>query len=222
MLTYQDLINIKVKETNEMLVSVSKNCSDIILLPPKDMIQYSGNDIYLRESVVNLLKLALNELHQVDGRYNLLLSYGYRHPEIQKAYFQKEKAIIFKNNPNLSEKSLIEATHKLIAVPAIAGHPSGGAVDLTLTFREKPIDMGTQIAEFLKGDMIQTFSDLISPTQRSNRLLLRKIMMNAGFAPFDGEWWHFSFGDREWACYYNQSHAIYDCVENTASYMLYR
>ncbi|MDR3125675.1 MAG: hypothetical protein LBU20_01195 [Candidatus Nomurabacteria bacterium] len=34
------------------------------------------------------------------------------------------------------------------------------------------------------------------------RFSILKPMMSQGFAPYDGEWWHFSYGDREWAAWY--------------------
>ncbi len=34
-------------------------------------------------------------------------------------------------------------------------------------------------------------------------------MTAAEFAPFWGEWWHYSFGDCEWATYYEKPNAIY-------------
>jgi D-alanyl-D-alanine dipeptidase len=34
-------------------------------------------------------------------------------------------------------------------------------------------------------------------------------MVAAGFAPFYGEWWHFSYGDREWAAVYGEPAALY-------------
>jgi D-alanyl-D-alanine dipeptidase len=43
-------------------------------------------------------------------------------------------------------------------------------------------------------------------------MLLRSVMLQAGFAPFDGEWWHFSYGDREWAYYYKKKYALYSQV----------
>ena len=43
------------------------------------------------------------------------------------------------------------------------------------------------------------FAPGITEEQRENRLLLRRVMKEQDFAPFDGEWWHFSHGDREWA-----------------------
>ncbi len=38
-------------------------------------------------------------------------------------------------------------------------------------------------------------------------------MLTAGFAPFDGEWWHFSFGDREWARFYGAENALYEQIQ---------
>jgi D-alanyl-D-alanine dipeptidase len=37
-------------------------------------------------------------------------------------------------------------------------------------------------------------------------------MMNEGFAPYDGEWWNFSYGDKEWACYYKKEMSLYNQV----------
>jgi len=45
-----------------------------------------------------------------------------------------------------------------------------------------------------------------------NRILLRYLLKKQGFAPYDGEWWHFSYGDREWAFYYKKKNAIYGQV----------
>jgi D-alanyl-D-alanine dipeptidase len=55
-----------------------------------------------------------------------------------------------------------------------------------------------------------TFSPFISKEAWANRQLLRRVMIQAGFAPFDGEWWHFSYGDKEWARYYDKRAAMYD------------
>ena len=37
-------------------------------------------------------------------------------------------------------------------------------------------------------------------------------MLEQEFAPYDGEWWHFSYGDREWAFYYKKEKALYKQV----------
>jgi D-alanyl-D-alanine dipeptidase len=38
-------------------------------------------------------------------------------------------------------------------------------------------------------------------------------MTSVGFAPFDGEWWHFSYGDREWAYFYKKKNALYGQIK---------
>jgi zinc D-Ala-D-Ala dipeptidase len=34
-------------------------------------------------------------------------------------------------------------------------------------------------------------------------------MVEAGFAPYQLEWWHFSFGDQNWAAYYGLESSLY-------------
>lgn len=69
--------------------------------------------------------------------------------------------------------------------------------------------MGTDYCEFTAGAKIETFSPEINDIERTNRLLLRAAMLGAGFMPFDGEWWHFMFNDKECACLTGQSYARY-------------
>ena len=49
-------------------------------------------------------------------------------------------------------------------------------------------------------------------------VILRKIMLEVGFAPYDGEWWHFSYGDREWAYYYKKYKYLYPQVDKDIVY----
>lgn len=69
--------------------------------------------------------------------------------------------------------------------------------------------MGTRIADFFDPEKIQTYYSHLTALQHTNRLWLRNLVMSQGFAPFDGEWWHFSYGDKEWAAYYSRQAAIY-------------
>ena len=39
-------------------------------------------------------------------------------------------------------------------------------------------------------------------------------MLEEGFAPYDGEWWHFSFGDKEWAFYYKKDKALFNQIND--------
>ena len=42
-------------------------------------------------------------------------------------------------------------------------------------------------------------------------------MLEEGFAPYDGEWWHFSFGDKEWAFYYKKDKALFNQINDYES-----
>lgn len=105
-----------------------------------------------------------------------------------------------------------EKIHRYIAVPDVAGHPTGAAIDVTITdMQDNILDMGTAPHEFEKDSY--TFSPFISQEAWINRQLLRAVMVSAHFAPFDGEWWHFSYGDREWAKYFRKAAAFYAPIE---------
>lgn len=136
--------------------------------------------------------------------------YGWRSPVIQQESFET-----IKRQLGLTERDDIDALeiiHKSIAVPEVAGHPTGGAVDVQLVTRDKkiPVDMGTERHNFSEDSY--TFSPFINPVAKTNRSLLRAAMLKAGFAPFDGEWWHFSYGDREWAAWYKQPESLYSPI----------
>ncbi len=86
-------------------------------------------------------------------------------------------------NPNKKVKSL---------------HNYGCAVDLTLATADgKPIDMGTPFDHFgveaeprREAELLE--AGTLSSTQVSNRLILRRAMVDAGFLPLANEWWHFA------------------------------
>ncbi len=65
-------------------------------------------------------------------------------------------------------------------------------------------------AHVIADERIFTASDLRAvPVHDTGEPLLRRAMAQAGFAPFNGEWWHFSYGDREWAAVWNAPFALY-------------
>ena len=77
-------------------------------------------------------------------------------------------------------------------------HNYGCAVDLTLVNKDgKALDMGTKFDFF--GKKAQPRHELnffrkkeLTSQQYVNRLLLRLVMVQAGFSPIPNEWWHFN------------------------------
>ena len=212
-LTYSDLSKIKADENKEDLISLKNNYPGIQCKYEKDdMLPIVGDDIFVRETVAEKLHAANVFLGKEHPGYILKIVYGYRHPIIQNDYFNKRKNILSQENLSLSNKELDELTHSFVAVPDVAGHIVGGAVDVTITTTTRDLDMGTKIADFSDQEKIKTFAKNISLSQKNNRKLLHDIMIAQNFAPFYGEWWHFSYGDKEWAAFYNKKTSLYSPI----------
>lgn len=71
-------------------------------------------------------------------------------------------------------------------------HSRGSTVDMTLVDLKtgQEIDMGGIFDYF--GSTSRAISEQITPAQQQNRLLLRDVMIQNGFQPVQGEWWHFT------------------------------
>lgn len=191
---YIDLVNIKVKDNNEKLLIFNNNC-------------------FVRESVFKKLSTVQKQLKINNLNLSIFIKCGYRSMENQIKMFTTQLNILSKQyfeNPI----DLYEKTHEFIAVPNVSGHPTGGAVDITIVDNNnQQIDFGTKYLDF-NNPNIKVFSKNISKTAKKNRMLLRELMLKNGFAPFDGEWWHFSYGDKEWAYCYQKKFAIYKQLLN--------
>ena len=111
---------------------------------------------------------------------------------------------------------MYEYVHEKIAVPLVSGHPTGGAVDTAIydNKENKILNFGSEILDYSTTQCYYE-NENISKEAKENRELLRKSMMEEGFAPYDGEWWHFSYGDKEWAFYYNKKKALYNQVDSS-------
>lgn len=208
--TYNDLKDIPSGENGESLVCPNELSTGIVCqYQQTDMLAFVGENIFVRKSLANRLRKANRQLRKNYPTYSLKVVYGYRHPTIQEKYFAALKENLGKRYPSKAEEELLALTHNFVAVPTVAGHSVGGAVDITIESGGQEIDMGTTIADFRNPDRIKTFSKKISSVQRANRRLLHDVMVKNGFAPFYGEWWHFSYGDKEWAYFYNKKRSLY-------------
>jgi D-alanyl-D-alanine dipeptidase len=205
MLAYSDYCDIPVIPVNESLVPITPAANLTARQGDPAMLAYTGGNVYVRQGVLERLLRASQLLRDEDTTLQLEVGYGYRALAIQKQLFEKHKAAL---SESYSGEELIAATHRLVAVPEAAGHPAGAAIDIRITQNGTPLDFGTDMWEFVPDTF--TFSPFIDKDAWQNRQLLCRVLMSAGFAPFDGEWWHFSYGDKEWAKYYNKEAALYE------------
>jgi D-alanyl-D-alanine dipeptidase len=212
---YKDLLTIK--EFDE-----EANKDGFVFLPLEDefvvgiykkgrnMLEYSKqvpvrNNVYLK-----LIEVAKNA-KKINSNYKMVVVYGYRDLNKQIKYFNE----IYEESKDMfdNQLDLYEYIHEKIAVPEVSGHPTGGAVDILIYDSEKEeyLDYGSEILDYSSNECYY-HNDRISKEAMKNREVLRKLMMDEGFAPYDGEWWHFSYGDKEWAFYYKKGKALYNQI----------
>lgn len=94
--------------------------------------------------------------------------------------------------------------HIYVSNPAHGGglHNYGLAVDISIADSlGTPLPMGTEvdfmgIASHITNEAQLVEENKITACERENRLLLRKVMKEAGFRPLLSEWWHFNLCSR--------------------------
>lgn len=207
---YEDYKDMPVEPLDESLVPIP--VTDLLSVNQigQDMQRVTGEDIYVREGVAKRLGYAAALLSEIDDSVRLEVGYGYRTPKIQAALFAAAKERL---SDQYSGDKLFAEAHRQVADPRVAGHPAGAAVDIQIVTKSngEPLDFGTKIWTFSSESYARLYT--VGEKVFENRLLLRRVMMAAGFAPFDGEWWHFSYGDKEWAYYYGKSAALYEQID---------
>lgn len=175
---FSDLVSITELESNEPFVLLDQ-WSDTLFGKYEKLtdMQYEFPKLPVRETVAKKLILAAQELKKLEKSLALQVTYGYRSLEIQRKYFQQQSLSTF-GRTQLSDKET-EKIHRVIAVPSVAGHPTGGAIDILIIdmVTKKPIDMGSPIYD-LGSVNVFFFSPKITLEQRRNRSMLRKIMVN--------------------------------------------
>jgi D-alanyl-D-alanine dipeptidase len=145
---------------------------------------------YLRPEVADKLFKAQQYLRSLKPGYSLKLWEGVRPRSIQRKMFEAVKGT---------------GIEKYVANPEKGSmHNFGTAVDVTIIDGKGiELDMGKPDPKIkIKGKSnfeLKIFMLLNHPNkkQKTNRDLLKKVMMNSGFFPISYEWWHFDAFQKE-------------------------
>lgn len=154
-------------------------------------------DGYLRDTVIvsTPTAKALKEVQSKLSEFGLSLKVfdAYRPQQSVDHFVRWAKILndtVMKNKyyPHVAKKDLF----KLDYIAAKSGHTRGSTVDLTIVDLKtgKELDMGSSYDFF--GTPSHPFYPKLTKEQRSNRVLLRTLMLEAGFKPYAKEWWHFT------------------------------
>jgi D-alanyl-D-alanine dipeptidase len=143
--------------------------------------------------------------------HRLLVVEGWRPMAEQARIWSTYEAQVRLAHPCATAAEVRRLTSRFVSPVEVAPHTSGGAVDLTLTGPDGPVDMGTEIdatPETSGGACYFAYRDLADPA-RSNRALLARVLRLVGLVNYPTEWWHWSFGDRYWAWAMGERSALF-------------
>lgn len=160
----------------------------------------------LRETLACKLVQAIDKLPKT---YSLMVFDGLRPLRVQKAIYNQFKATLEAEHPTATPEELAVMLDNFVALPVKrlhrpAPHTTGGAVDLTLCKDGQPMDMGTDFDDFTALAYTRALEEHCSPdleTARGNRRLLFHMMASVGLVNYPCEWWHFAYGERQWAAF---------------------
>lgn len=172
--------------------------------------RYDG--IYVRQTILGRLEKAVGLL---DAKYTLIVRAGHRPVKVQQQILDDLKGEFIAIHPDASGDQALEHARRYVSDPSIKlpPHCCGAAVDVDLfdQARNQLVDFGSPVNE--DSEISALHSTLVNEEQRSNRLMLLKVMLQAGFASYYAEWWHYSYGDQIWAWFYNSQQCLYGLIE---------
>ena len=160
----------------------------------------------LRETLAHRLVEAIDRL---PAEYSLSIFDGLRPLRVQKAIYDQFKAVLEAQHPDATPEELAVLLDDFVALPVKrphrpAPHTTGGAVDLTLCRNGVPLDMGTGFDGFTALAYTRALEESCPPEleqARDDRRLLYHLMTSVGLVNYPCEWWHFAYGERQWAAF---------------------
>ena len=138
---------------------------------------------YLRPEIAEMVVKAQKYLKETNPEYTLVIYDAARPLSAQRMMYNKVQGTKFTD---------------YVAKPVNGGgyHNYGCAVDVSILYNGKPLDMGAGFDEFTEMSHIDNEKQNLEKGKLSqeaydNRQVLRNAMKKAGFDTYKCEWWHF-------------------------------
>ncbi|MFT8469328.1 M15 family metallopeptidase [Oenococcus sp.] len=209
---------IRIIPENDPLVSLNYFPEKIIISPQYFIQGLDGAlpDLYARERVYQqLLKAAA----LLPTGYKFVIFDAWRSIATQMALFEKMKGFVLRDHPDFDDKQVTTAARRIVALPATdiekpSPHNTGASLDLSIADASgRLLDMGGNFDDagaYSRTDFYEDHTDTPQDQQaQENRRLLYQLMITAGFSNYIEEWWHFDYGNQNWAYALGKDHALF-------------
>lgn len=167
--------------------------------------------IILRAPLIERLHQALATLPE---RYGFEILDGWRPIAVQHALRENFRADIIARHPEYNAAQIDAKLDQFVANPERRNmtppHHTGGSIDLTLFDTENghTLDMGTAFDEPSQRSHSAALENEAPTPAREHRRILIHTLLRAGFTNLPSEWWHFDYGNQNWA-YFNGAPAAH-------------
>lgn len=171
-----------------------------------------SDEFRIREPVYNMLKEATKKL---PAGCHFMIFEAYRPLKKQESLWHQTYSTLEKKYPDLNKEQMQLLCENFVANPYDgigSGHQAACALDLTLCDAAGvEFDMGTKMQEM--NEKTKTLSPDVTQSQMKNRLTLKNALENVGFVNYPAEWWHFSYGDHQWAYLLGRKDAFFGPID---------
>jgi len=212
-----------IEECGEPLVPMGLVPEKILVSPQYFLQKLDGAlpDVLCREAVLTRLTAAGEELPR---GFRFVVYDCWRPLGVQRLLFDEQKEEMRKRNPGATQAELTDMALIYVALPSTdplkpSPHNTGGAIDLSIVDADnRPLDMGgaydeaSEISATMYFEKKLAMGEALSRAEIracENRRLLYGIMTRAGFTNYIDEWWHFDYGNQNWAWASGAGPAIY-------------
>ncbi|MDD3648375.1 MAG: M15 family metallopeptidase [Candidatus Dojkabacteria bacterium] len=203
------IIGFSIRENKEKLIPLNKIPGLLFDKPQK---------IYLaREGIVSKIGRITARLKS-ECSMSLYVTDAYRPLRTQEIYWRRSLRETKRKYPQITNPEKIkEIVSRFTAPPERAQHCTGGSVDVLLydLNKDKILDDFDENDESNYNELMYTDNPRVKEPEKSNRQLLKKYMEMEDFVNYPLEWWHYSYGNAEWAIYKKRKYAVYGPVENS-------
>lgn len=175
-------------------------------------IKYAGTDNFMNRAIYKELDKAFLQAEVAAMLVNAHRYLKELHPDLRFLVYDAARPLCIQEEMYEAVKNT--PYHLYVAAPERTSlHNYAAAVDLTVADTcGVPLDMGTKFDHFGKAAGISYETELLEAgilnrLQIANRLILRTVMLRAGFKSISGEWWHFN------ACSLREARQKYPLIE---------
>ncbi len=171
-----------------------------------------ADDFRIRKPVYDMLLKARDNLPR--GVFFMVFE-AYRPLARQRRLWESVYKKLEVENPHASKEQLTKVCENFVANPYDgigSGHQACCAIDITLCDKYgNEFDMGTAMHEF--NEQTETACEAIHVQAKVNRRILVGALEKAGFINYPAEWWHFSYGDHQWAWLTDNAEALFGPID---------